>query len=73
MAVDEAILDRYVAEHPDTLAPTLRLYGWHPPALSLGKSQPASGPYTSDYMRGQKIGLVRRPTGGRYARRQWSG
>jgi len=64
MAVDEAILESYLDEGAGTLPPTLRLYEWHPPALSLGKSQPSSGAYVPGTLREQGIELVRRPTGG---------
>lgn len=38
--------------------PTLRFYGWSPPALSLGYHQPVDP-------RWQEVPIVRRPTGGR--------
>jgi lipoate-protein ligase A len=63
MAVDEAILDSYASD-PDIGAPTLRLYGWRPAALSLGKSQAARGSHAPGYLREEGIDLVRRPTGG---------
>jgi lipoate-protein ligase A len=63
MAVDEAILDRY-ARSPAATPPTLRLYGWDPPALSLGKGQPSATSHDPDYLRQAGIDLVRRPTGG---------
>jgi lipoate-protein ligase A len=64
MAVDEAVLSSYAgSEFP--LAPTLRLYSWSPPALSLGRRQPAAGAHDADYLRAEGIDLVRRPTGGR--------
>ena len=61
MAVDAAILTAVVnGEAP----PTLRLFSWDPPCLSLGYSQPFS-----DVDQDQLISLgwdvVRRPTGGR--------
>ena len=61
MAVDEAILE--AATHREVL-PTLRLYAWNPPCLSLGYAQPISD---VDESRLEKFGwdLVRRPTGGR--------
>lgn len=44
--------------------PTLRLYAWHPPCLSLGFAQPAA---QIDHARAASLGwdVVRRPTGGR--------
>ena len=63
MAVDEAILEAYAgAAHPR--APTLRLYGWRPAALSLGRSQRAEGAHDPRALAAAGIGLVRRPTGG---------
>lgn len=61
MAVDEAVLES--VGHNDSL-PTLRLYQWSPPCLSLGYSQPAAD---VDRQALQENGweLVRRPTGGR--------
>ena len=61
MALDETILEHACAgEAP----PTLRLYDWQPPCLSLGYAQPAA-----DVDRGRLAvlgwDLVRRPTGGR--------
>ena len=64
MAVDEALLDEQL-QGPANRGPTLRLYGWSPPALSLGKSQPARGSHDASYLHRERIGLVRRPTGGR--------
>ena len=62
LAVDEALVEsaREAADAP----PVLRLYGFRPPALSLGRSQPAFGARASAYRREQGIDLVRRPTGG---------
>lgn len=61
MAVDEAVL-AYVARG-DAL-PTLRLYAWSPPCLSLGHAQPVSDVDRAALaVRGWA--LVRRPTGGR--------
>jgi lipoyl(octanoyl) transferase len=63
MAVDEAILDAYeTAATP--LPPTLRLYGWSPAALSLGKTQRAEGAHDARALRDEGVDLVRRPTGG---------
>lgn len=61
MAVDEAILE---ATAGGNLPPTLRLYAWNPPCLSLGYAQPVT-----DVDKGKLAALgwdlVRRPTGGR--------
>jgi hypothetical protein len=63
MAVDEAILEAYAgtAHKPD---PTLRLYGWKPATLSLGRSQRAEEAHDARVLAAEGIGLVRRPTGG---------
>jgi lipoate-protein ligase A len=63
MAVDEAILEAYAGASlkPD---PTLRLYGWTPATLSLGRSQRAEGAHDARLLAAEGIGLVRRPTGG---------
>ena len=63
MAVDEAVLETYRGS-PE-LAPTLRLYAFRPPALSLGKSQPSAAVRDPVFLREAGLDLVRRPTGGR--------
>jgi len=62
MAVDEALLETADAT-PDAL-PTVRLYGWRPAALSLGRSQVASEAHDGAALARLGIDLVRRPTGG---------
>jgi len=61
MAVDEAILNSHLAGHAP---PTLRLYEFSPPAVSLGYAQKIS---KVNWQRLQELGyeVVRRPTGGR--------
>ncbi len=61
MAVDEAILEEVGR---GSSLPTLRLYAWEPPCLSIGFGQPISD---VDLVRLQARGweVVRRPTGGR--------
>lgn len=61
MAIDEAIL---LAVGAGRTLPTLRLYAWEPPCLSLGYGQKASD---VDFARAAALGwdVVRRPTGGR--------
>jgi lipoate-protein ligase A len=61
MAVDEAMLEHI--GRGESL-PTLRLYAWEPPCLSLGYAQPFSD---VDMGRLREAGweVVRRPTGGR--------
>jgi lipoate-protein ligase A len=64
MAVDEAILDS--VNNFEEL-PTLRLYAWDPPCLSLGHAQPFSEVDTQTLAR-EGWDVVRRPTGGRAIR-----
>lgn len=61
MAVDEAVL---AAVGRGEAPPTLRLYAWSPPCLSLGRHQPEE---EADAARLAARGwqMVRRPTGGR--------
>ncbi|HIE39534.1 MAG TPA: lipoate--protein ligase family protein [Anaerolineales bacterium] len=61
MAVDEAIWQA-VAEGNGP--PTLRLYAWAPPCLSLGRHQPVAE-VDRKALRRAGYDLVRRPTGGR--------
>jgi lipoyl(octanoyl) transferase len=61
MAVDEALAES--AQDP-TAQPTLRLYRWLPPCLSLGFAQPVAAADAS-FCAAHGIDLVRRPTGGR--------
>jgi len=61
MALDEAIW-RAVGE--GDAPPTLRLYVWRPPCLSLGRHQPLAH-VSQEAIRIHGYHLVRRPTGGR--------
>jgi lipoate-protein ligase A len=61
MAVDSAILKAIGRE---TVLPTLRLYRWNPPCLSLGYSQPYSD-LDQEKLNQNGWDIVRRPTGGR--------
>lgn len=61
MALDEAILE---AAGSHQVLPTLRLYGWAPPCLSLGFAQPVKDVDRAALAR-NGWDLVRRPTGGR--------
>lgn len=61
MAVDEALL-RCMADGGD---PVLRLYGFAPPCLSLGRFQPVADLDDEARLRRDGLNLVRRPTGGR--------
>jgi len=62
MAIDEAIL---VAHSRGEVPPTVRFYGWDPPALSLGYFQEADKEVDFAACRSVGIDVVRRPTGGR--------
>lgn len=61
MALDEALA---LSVRKGDTPPTLRLYGWQMPALSLGCFQKASS-INIRYCRSHNIPVVRRPTGGR--------
>ncbi|NLE45873.1 MAG: lipoate--protein ligase family protein [Chloroflexi bacterium] len=61
MAVDEAILQAIAAGES---LPTLRLYGWDPACLSLGRAQRVTDVDRHALSR-DGVDLVRRPTGGR--------
>ncbi|RIK91057.1 MAG: lipoate--protein ligase family protein, partial [Proteobacteria bacterium] len=60
MALDEALLASASAGAP----PTLRLYGWHGPWLSLGYAQPFDEAAAAACRRAG-VSVVRRVTGGR--------
>jgi len=57
MALDEALL------RADPIVPTLRTYAWNPWTLSLGYFQ-MTDPDVIASVRGEGLGVVRRPTGG---------
>jgi len=61
MARDVAILE---AMSGGDSPPTLRLYGWHPPCLTLGRHQDTDAA-DLEFCRTEGIDVVRRPTGGR--------
>ena len=62
MAIDEAMLEAHLrGETP----PTLRLYTWRPPAISLGRFQRAEASVSLRECRRAGVDVVRRPTGGR--------
>lgn len=61
MALDEAILE-FVGKKNSP--PTLRLYAWEPPCLSLGYAQPYAD-VDEQALKSLKWDVVRRPTGGR--------
>jgi lipoyl(octanoyl) transferase len=61
MAVDEAILEK---ARDGQVLPTLRLYAWEPPCLSLGYAQSIHD-VDFDLLTGRGWDVVRRPTGGK--------
>lgn len=62
MAIDSYLFNRHAQAH----APTLRFYGWAPPAISLGYHQRRYPEFWEQlHWQGQPIDLVRRPSGGR--------
>lgn len=61
MAVDEAILDAHIA---GLVPPTLRFYGWAPPAVSIGYGQKLPEKVRQKIVE-RGFDVVRRPTGGR--------
>jgi lipoyl(octanoyl) transferase len=62
MAVDEAILEACIA---GMAPPTLRIYSWAPPAISLGHFQRPEKALFLDTCKARGIEAARRPTGGR--------
>ncbi len=60
MAIDEAILRAVAAGQSP---PTLRLYGWSPPTLTLGRGQPSADADVAVLAKAG-VDLVRRMTGG---------
>jgi len=61
MAIDEALLRSF---DPAVSPPVLRLYGWQPPALSLGRFQKAAEVLDLERCRAGGVPVVRRITGG---------
>src|SRR5215475_5938730 len=62
MALDEALL---LVQEAGAGRPTLRVYGWCQPTLSLGYAQDARQDVNLSACQAQGIAVVRRPTGGR--------
>jgi lipoate-protein ligase A len=62
MACDAALLATADASASVT---SIRLYGWSPPAVSLGHHQPEPTPEEAAGLRARGVEWVRRPTGGR--------
>ena len=61
MAIDEALAEAVGA---GASPPVVRLYGFSPPTLSLGRFQKARGQYSARRLAEDGVTLVRRPTGG---------
>lgn len=62
MAIDEAVMTHHLqGEAP----PTLRVFRWSQPSISLGRFQSVEREILSDMCERQGIAVVRRPTGGR--------
>ena len=61
MAVDEALLACF---DPETSRPLLRIYGWEPPTLSLGRFQKAAEVLDRERCIRARVPVVRRITGG---------
>jgi lipoate-protein ligase A len=61
MAIDEALAE---AVGNGSSPPVVRLYGFSPPTLSLGRFQKAKGQYSASRLARDGVTLVRRPTGG---------
>lgn len=61
MAIDEALLRSF---DPAVSLPLVRLYGWNPPALSLGRFQKAAEVLDLERCRSDGVAIVRRVTGG---------
>jgi lipoyl(octanoyl) transferase len=61
MALDEALLACF---DPARSQPVLRLYGWSPPAFSVGKFQQAGDVLDLDRCSREGVAVVRRVTGG---------
>jgi len=62
MAIDEAIM---IAHREGLVPPTIRLYQWSPPAVSLGYFQDLKKEIDVDNCKNLGIDIVRRPTGGK--------
>lgn len=62
MALDEALL---VGHETGAMPPTLRVYSWCQPTLSLGYAQNARQDVDLAACQAQGVAVVRRPTGGR--------
>ncbi len=62
MAIDESILTHHLK---GDVPPTLRVFRWSQPSISLGRFQSVEREIASDLCLDRGVDLVRRPTGGR--------
>ena len=62
MAIDEAILRETIKNNK---LPTIRFYGWRPPAVSIGYFQDIKKEVNIEKCRSTGIDIVRRPSGGK--------
>ena len=62
MAIDESILTHHLK---DEAPPTLRVFRWSQPSISLGRFQSTEREIVSEVCLERGVALVRRPTGGR--------
>ncbi|GHO75448.1 octanoyltransferase LipM [Ktedonobacter sp. SOSP1-85] len=62
MAIDEAILLHHIEEK---VPPTLRVFQWKQPAISLGRFQNVEREIEQEVCARENVAMVRRPTGGR--------
>jgi lipoate-protein ligase A len=62
MAIDEAV---FIGCREKKLPPTIRIYGWTPPAVSLGYFQKAENAVDLEACRRRGVDVVRRLSGGR--------
>lgn len=61
MAIDESLLCSF---NPECSEPILRIYGWYPPALSLGRFQRAEDVIDLERCRSDSLQVIRRISGG---------
>lgn len=64
MAIDEAIMKENQRQG-NNVCPTLRLYGWKTPSISLGYFQNVATEVNIGFCKQNNIPIIRRPTGGK--------
>ncbi len=62
MAIDESVLAHHLQ---GAVPPTLRVFRWSQPSISLGRFQSVEREILSEMCQQRGVALVRRPTGGR--------